>query len=60
MSTTPASTPALTAFEQEVMDNNPEFDLDEPTIVESLEEAAFILEENPTAAVLIRPKSVRL
>ena len=28
---------------------------DEPTIVESLEEAQFILEENPDAAILIRP-----
>jgi hypothetical protein len=54
MSTTPAS---LSAFEQEVMDNNPEFDLDAPTTVESLEEAAFILEENPNAAVLIRPRT---
>jgi hypothetical protein len=32
----------------------------EPTIVETLDEAAFILEENPDAAVLIRPKSVQL
>lgn len=32
----------------------------EPTIVESLEEAAFILEETPDAVILIRPKSVQL
>ena len=32
----------------------------EPTIVESLEEAALILEETPDAVILIRPKSVRL
>jgi len=30
---------------------------DEPTIVETLEEAVFILNEDPTAAVLIRPKN---
>lgn len=28
----------------------------EPTIVETVEEAQFILEENPDVAVLIRPK----
>lgn len=28
----------------------------EPTIVETLEDAAFILEENPDAAILIRRK----
>ena len=44
MSTTPASLSALTTTDD-----------DEPTIVETLEEAAFILEENPKAAVLIQP-----
>ncbi|HUB18826.1 MAG TPA: hypothetical protein VL990_09345 [Acidobacteriaceae bacterium] len=38
------------------VDANP----DEPTTVETLEEAAFILEENPDVAILIRPKSVQL
>jgi len=32
----------------------------EPTLVETAEDAAFILEEDPTAVILIRPKSVRL
>ncbi len=32
----------------------------EPTIVETAEEAAFILEEDPTAVILIQPKSVQL
>ena len=31
--------------------------IDEPTIVETLEEAAFILEETPDAVILIRPKA---
>lgn len=30
----------------------------EPTIVESIEEAAFIIEENPTMAVLIRSRQL--
>jgi hypothetical protein len=31
----------------------------EPTVVETIEEAAFILEENSGAAILIQPKSVQ-
>lgn len=33
---------------------------EEPTVVETAEEAAFIHEEDPTAVILIRPKSVQL
>lgn len=32
----------------------------EPTIVETLEEAAFILDEEPSAEILIRPKKCAL
>ena len=47
------STPAPLSASTETSTNT------EPTIVETLEEAAFILEENPGASILIQPKSVQ-
>ena len=54
MSTT---TPAL--LSAPTLNTNADADA-EPTIVETLEEAQFILEETPDAAILIQPKSVQL